>query len=164
MGLSGRSAAKFLLSQGALVFGFDQNPSLLQEDEEIDRMRFLGLVTDGNDDFIYIYQFTLVVVSPGFSQTEIHYLQALKAGIEVIGEMELALRYIKNPSVAITGTNGKTTVTLLIEHILQLSGRKAVAVGNIGKPLTSYLSNDHDSNDILVIELSSYQIETLSTK
>ncbi len=79
----------------------------------------------------------------------------------MIGEIELGFRYFKNPAIGITGTNGKTTVTLLIAHILNAAGKKAMALGNVGVPLTSF---EGDSNEILVVELSSFQLETLKTK
>lgn len=154
MGLSGVSAAKFLLSKGAIVYGYDQNVSLVKA--------LSGLIVA--DEGLDLQGFDLVVVSPGISPKEKFYAKALKLGIEVIGEIELGARYLNNPCIGITGTNGKTTVTLLVEHVLKCAGKKAFAVGNVGKPLTAYLLENPDNNDILVIELSSYQIETLSCK
>lgn len=164
MGLSGRSAAKFLLSKGVTVFGFDQNQTLLNENEEIASMRLKGLVTLSLDDYVDMSQFIQVIVSPGISIENHLYAEAKQLGIEIIGEIELGLRHLQNPCIGITGTNGKTTVTLLVTHILNFSGTKAIAVGNVGNPLTSYLLNNHDEKDVLVIELSSYQIETLTSK
>jgi UDP-N-acetylmuramoylalanine--D-glutamate ligase len=74
--------------------------------------------------------------------------------------MELGLKHVTQPMVAITGTNGKTTVTALTEHVLKTAGRKAKAVGNIGLALTKYLLNP-DPEEILVVELSSYQLDHL---
>jgi UDP-N-acetylmuramoylalanine--D-glutamate ligase len=81
--------------------------------------------------------------------------------IEIIGEAELALRSIKQNAVAITGTNGKTTVTLLTEHILKTAGIPARAVGNVGEPLSAMRGKPEE---VLVVELSSFQIETLRAR
>jgi UDP-N-acetylmuramoylalanine--D-glutamate ligase len=106
--------------------------------------------------------FDLVVVSPGVPQTDALYQEALEKGIEVVGEAELALRSCRQKCVAITGTNGKTTVTLLVHHVLKSCGIKARALGNIGEPLSKYFLN-RDEDEVLVIELSSYQLETMKT-
>lgn len=151
MGLSGVSAAKFLLSKGAIVYGYDEKAFLVE-----------GVLVA--NEALDLQEFDLVCVSPGVSPKEKHYAKALELGIEIIGEIELGARFLKNPCIGITGTNGKTTVTLLVEHVLNCSGKKAVAVGNVGKPLTTYLLENPIDSDILVIELSSYQIETLSHK
>ena len=103
-----------------------------------------------------------MVVSPGISPSHPLYAEALQKGVEIVGEVELALRRIDQPCVGITGTNGKTTVTLLIEHVLKAAGKKAQAVGNVGFPLTAYM-RQADQDEILVLELSSYQLETLKT-
>ena len=76
--------------------------------------------------------------------------------------MELACRSITQPFIGITGTNGKTTVTLLVEHVLNHCGKAAAALGNVGVPLTSELT-ELDESQIIVAELSSYQLETLQT-
>jgi len=168
LGESGRAAAKFLLHKGAFVVGFDKDKSLIESNKEIQNMCLDGLQAFGDEALIAVQDFDLVVVSPGFSPTEKLYGQAIAAGIEIIGEMELGCRFLKDfksQAIGITGTNGKTTVTLLVEHVLNEAGIKAKAVGNIGTPITSYLLNDNrDSSEILVIELSSFQIETLFCK
>ncbi len=76
-----------------------------------------------------------------------------------MGEIELGCRTAKNPMIGITGTNGKTTVALLVAHVLQHCSQPAKALGNVGIPLTSELLS-MDSHKTIVLELSSYQIET----
>lgn len=154
LGLSGKSAARYLLQKGYLVFGFDQN------------LKFQELCHQGLqflDERVPFenYQFDQVVVSPGVPPSDKYYAQAKALNIEIIGEVHLALQFLKNPLIAVTGTNGKTTVTLLIEHVLNQCGIKARALGNVGIPLTSYVGDD---NEVLVLELSSYQLETLNLK
>lgn len=112
---------------------------------------------------IDLQQFDLVVVSPGVPPDHPYYSGAKQAGLEVIGEIELACRFINQPLLAVTGTNGKTTTTLLVAHILNESGKIARALGNIGVPLTSELDSSTFGleGQILVVELSSFQLETL---
>ncbi|MDZ4745324.1 MAG: UDP-N-acetylmuramoyl-L-alanine--D-glutamate ligase [bacterium] len=101
----------------------------------------------------------LIVVSPGVPPSNAVRQGALERGIEVIGELEFAWRHCKNPIVAITGTNGKTTTTALTAHVLNSAGRKAVVAGNIGTPLSSVVA-DVDNDAIIVVEVSSYQLDT----
>jgi UDP-N-acetylmuramoylalanine--D-glutamate ligase len=152
LGISGTSAAKFLIHQGYAVTGVDRKQRSLEGGSF-----FL------EDELSFEELFDLVVVSPGVSSSHPLIKEAKKRNIPVIGEVELALRYKKGRAVAITGTNGKTTVTALIEHILHSAGIKARAVGNIGTPLTEFFLEEREDT-IAIIELSSYQIETLSTK
>jgi UDP-N-acetylmuramoylalanine--D-glutamate ligase len=107
----------------------------------------------------------LVIASPGIPTSHPCYQEAVKREIEIIGEVELACRAIKHSCVAITGTNGKTTVTLLVTHILNHAGKKAWALGNIGKPLTEAIDEigETESDGVFVLELSSFQLETLKS-
>lgn len=104
-----------------------------------------------------------VIVSPGIPPSHPIVQRASQMGIEVIGEMEFAMRHTSNRCVGITGSNGKTTTTLLTVHALNFAGVKAKAVGNVGHALSNYLLNP-DLEDLLIIELSSFQLETLSEK
>lgn len=141
LGKSGLSALQLLTEQGKEAIGYDdahaQNPDI---------------------EWTQIAQ---VVVSPGVPPDHFLYEKAVSLQIEVIGEAELALRSIKQRAVAITGTNGKTTVTLLTEHILKTAGIPARAVGNVGEPLSALRGSPEE---VLVVELSSFQIETLRTR
>ncbi|MES2345920.1 MAG: UDP-N-acetylmuramoyl-L-alanine--D-glutamate ligase [Chlamydiota bacterium] len=155
LGSSGKAAAALLLSLGREVIGVDSNLSVVSAETT-----FPVFSDDTCIDFLEIEQ---VIVSPGISRQHPFYVKALDLGIEVIGEVELALRHLKGRLIAVTGTNGKTTVTLLIEHQLRLFGIQAQAFGNVGTPLTSYCLSSADE-DVLVIELSSFQLETMSTQ
>lgn len=160
LGLSGRSAAYFLMQQGAVVTGVDQNENLLNSHHEILVLKQAGLKTHVDLPTQQVQEFDLIVVSPGIPQTHPLYHAAIQANCEVIGEIELGLRSVKNPIIGITGTNGKTTVTLLVTHILNQSGKPAKALGNVGVPLTKELLTINPE-DVIVLELSSYQLETL---
>lgn len=142
LGKSGQAASELLRSEGHHVIGFDDKMPI----PDLDLAPFDG-----------------VVVSPGVPPTHRYYQMALEQGKAIIGEAELAFSRMHQPAVAITGTNGKTTVTLMVEHILNRCGRKARALGNVGTPLTSYLK-ESKPDEIVVAELSSYQLETLKSR
>lgn len=162
LGLSGQSAAQFLLNRQALVVGVDGNLELLTNGT-LSSLCMQGMQFIHEDNLLEIGRFDLVVVSPGISPAHSIYIKALKCGLEVIGEAELACREITQKSLAVTGTNGKTTVTLMTAHILQEAGIKVKALGNIGVPLTYAVDDLSNENvDVFVIELSSFQLETLT--
>jgi UDP-N-acetylmuramoylalanine--D-glutamate ligase len=147
-GVSGKASAALLKSRGFTVVAADKNPNL-------------GVLQDSAD--FSLDGFSQIVLSPGITPSHPIVQRAMARSIEVIGETELAFRLLENRCVGITGTNGKTTVTLLVEHVLNASGIKARAVGNIGTALSEYLLAP-DPSEILAIELSSFQLETLQTK
>lgn len=153
LGVSGRAASGYLLDKGAAVVGVDKSPRDLKDLEK------RGLEVRRESEPVDVSGFDLVVTSPGIAPSHPWLAAARKAGLEVIGEIELACRDIRGNVLAITGTNGKTTVTLLTAHILQQAGINALAVGNVGKPLSSLV---HLDPDVWVVELSSYQLETMS--
>ncbi|MCK9294906.1 MAG: UDP-N-acetylmuramoyl-L-alanine--D-glutamate ligase [Desulfobulbaceae bacterium] len=101
----------------------------------------------------------LIVVSPGVPLEMDELAAARQAGIEIVGELGLGAAYLQIPIVAVTGTNGKTTVTKLIGELLQGAGRKVFVGGNIGTPLLDYLLGEQDA-EIAVLEVSSYQLDT----
>ncbi len=150
LGVSGLSAVHFLLKKGAFVSAFDRDKSKMQA------VLDLGIKTFDEESEFDFGAFDFVVASPGFPVKE--------KKDTIIGEMELGARFLKNRAIGITGTNGKTTVTLLVEHVLNHCGLKAKSVGNVGTPLTDYLLHFSDIDEILVVELSSYQLETLECK
>ncbi len=159
LGISGSAAARFLLGRGAHVHGVDRNLGT----SEVAALKALGMTAGGDRDPCQVGSFDLVVVSPGIPQTHPLYLAAQQAGVETTGEVELGCRFVKQPMIGITGTNGKTTVTLLIAHVLNRSGKRAKALGNVGVPLTKEIG-EAAPDEILVTELSSYQLETLSCR
>ncbi len=152
LGISGRAASEFLLSLGYLVTATDQ--------KKLDPIKGIDVVEEST--LFSLVGFTLVIASPGVPSTHPLLKEAADKGIEVIGEAELALRHLKQQAVAITGTNGKTTVTELVTHVLNFSGKKAKALGNIGIALAQHVLSA-DPDEIAVIELSSYQLETLKS-
>ncbi|MBA3238545.1 MAG: UDP-N-acetylmuramoyl-L-alanine--D-glutamate ligase [Parachlamydiaceae bacterium] len=169
LGISGRAAADFLLAQGSKVHAIDDNILNLQKTPEIQSMISNGLIIVDRSIDLSKMCVDCVVVSPGISRKHPIYVQALEQRIQILGEVELAFRFLaqkKCKCIGITGTNGKTTVTLLLEHIFNVNGIQAKAVGNSGFPLTALLSKFGVklSETVLFIELSSFQLETAESK
>jgi UDP-N-acetylmuramoylalanine--D-glutamate ligase len=145
-GKSGQAAKKLLERKGMEVVAVDR------KGEE-------GAIREEEASFEKV---ELMVVSPGIRMDHPLIERGKKEGVEIVGEMELALREVGQRAVGITGTNGKTTTTLLTTHLLNEAGVKAEAVGNIGKPLSEAVLEGKEG--VLVIEMSSFQLETLTTK
>jgi UDP-N-acetylmuramoylalanine--D-glutamate ligase len=99
-----------------------------------------------------------VVISPGLSLQEPVVREALERGLPVVGDIELFAREARAPVAAVTGTNGKSTVTTLVAEIANAGGRRAVAGGNLGEPALDLL--ERPAPDLYVLELSSFQLET----
>ena len=103
-----------------------------------------------------------VVPSPGIYPANPILAEALRRGIPILSELELASRFLTTPLVAITGTNGKTTVTSLIGEILRAAGKKVFVGGNIGTPLIGYVDGRQEA-DWAVVEVSSFQLQWAQT-
>ncbi|QIM63768.1 UDP-N-acetylmuramoyl-L-alanine--D-glutamate ligase [Pasteurellaceae bacterium Orientalotternb1] len=99
----------------------------------------------------------LIVISPGLALATPEIQQAIEAGVEVVGDIELFCREAKAPIIAITGSNGKSTVTTLTTEMAKQAGVKVGMGGNIGVPALSLLKGDYE---LYVLELSSFQLET----
>jgi UDP-N-acetylmuramoylalanine--D-glutamate ligase len=162
LGKSGVAAAFFLQEHGARVTVSDAKTED-QLRELIPALLDRGIVVEaGRHGERTFRDQDLIVVSPGVPYDEPHLQQARTHGIQVIGEVELAARFLKGPIVAITGSNGKTTTTALAGEILAKSGLKAQVGGNIGKPVIEMIptSTPQTWN---VLEISSFQLETIET-
>lgn len=101
----------------------------------------------------------LIFVSPGIPLTLEPLAAARRLAIPIVGEMAIVGQYLKTPLVAVTGTNGKTTVTTLLGDIFRACGKKVFVGGNIGTPLFEYLAGPQNA-DIVVAEISSFQLDT----
>ena len=157
---SGIAAAKFLSERGAIVALNDQKPldkwseaALALKESDV------GLIP-GEPPSWLLDQLDLLVVSPGVPSNIIPIRYAERAGAEVIGEVELAFRYLKGRIVAITGSNGKTTTTSLIGELLHDAGLQVQVGGNIGQALVSMVESSTEDG-WTVVELSSFQLETI---
>jgi UDP-N-acetylmuramoylalanine--D-glutamate ligase len=159
---SGIAAARFLIERGAVVALGDKKP-LDQWAPQALALKESGVgLLPGDPPGWLLDQIELVVVSPGVPANIIPIRYAERAGAEVIGEIELAARYLKGRVVAITGSNGKTTTTSLIGELLRDAGLGVQVGGNIGRPLISMVDDSRDDG-WTVVELSSFQLETIKT-
>jgi UDP-N-acetylmuramoylalanine--D-glutamate ligase len=162
LGVSGKASAELLLAKGYSVTAVDRRFEALKQDPIVLELMRRGLRVLSDDAEIPLSPVALVVCSPGIDPSHSLFQKARKAEIELLGEIELAFRYLPNRWVlGVTGSNGKTTTALLTAHILNAAGKKAAAVGNVGAALSGYALAP-DKNEILVVELSSFQLETLS--
>ncbi len=160
-GRSGVAAARFLAARGAVVALNDRKP-LIEWSNEALALKSDGVVglLAGEVPSWLLDQIELVVLSPGVPTKSIPVRYAERAGAEVIGEVELAWRFMRGRVVGITGTNGKTTTTTLVGEILKDAGIPVQVGGNIGTPLIS-LAEESREDGWTVAELSSYQLETI---
>jgi UDP-N-acetylmuramoylalanine--D-glutamate ligase len=159
LGKSGLAAALFLRRRGAQVTVSDMRsaealakdiPALLEEGIMVEAGGH-GLLTFRRQD--------LIVVSPGVPLDTPELVQAKSFGRPVIGELELAGRFIKGKILAITGSNGKTTTTTLVGEILEQAGLRTLVGGNIGVPVVSLIEDSTDET-WSVLEVSSFQLES----
>jgi UDP-N-acetylmuramoylalanine--D-glutamate ligase len=148
LGVSGRSAARWLADQGASVVAADERPAGELALAEVDP-RVTIVCGEGFPDPA---GFDLVVPSPGVPPAR----YAARAR-SACGDIELAGRALAVPILAVTGTNGKSTVTLLLEALLRAAGLRAAAAGNIGAPALDLVGQPLDA---AVLEVSSFQLET----
>jgi UDP-N-acetylmuramoylalanine--D-glutamate ligase len=162
MGKSGIASALFLADQGARVSVSDTK-SEEELHHEIPQLldRGVGVEAGYHAERTFKEQ-ELIVISPGVPFDVPQLVQARHAGIPVIGEIELASRYLKGQIVAITGSNGKTTTTALTGEIIAAGGKKSLVGGNIGTPAISFVDDATDDTWI-VLEVSSFQMETIQT-
>jgi UDP-N-acetylmuramoylalanine--D-glutamate ligase len=161
LGRSGIAAAKLLIKHGYTVTLSDSNisPNLETQKQELET---LGINVKLGDKFTPTIE-EIIVVSPGVPWDIAPLVKAREMGIDTIGEMELAWRYLQDiPWVAITGTNGKTTTTALTDAIFKAAGLETIGCGNIGFAACE-LALLEKRPAWIIAELSSYQIESTQT-
>ena len=157
---SGIASARFLAQRGAMVALNDRKP-LTEWSRQARELKSEGVgLVAGDPPSWLLDQIDLVVVSPGVPTKSIPIRYADRKGAEVIGEVELASRFIKGRTVAITGSNGKTTTTSLIGQMLKDAGLHVQVGGNIGTALISMIDSSREDG-WNVVELSSFQLETI---
>ena len=157
LGKSGLSSALFLKRKGAIVRASDDgDPKRLEDSASL--LDKHGIKYEiGQHTINYLKDSDLIVVSPGVKLSSKPLIWAKEMGIEVISEIELASRFCKSPIIAVTGTNGKSTVITLIGKILKEANKRAVVCGNIGRPFIKVLPSI-GKNDFVVLEVSSFQL------
>jgi len=162
LGKSGVSAATFLQARGARVTVSDSKAEA-ELGKDIPALLDLGIVveTGAHGERTFRDQ-DLIVVSPGVPVDAPQLHQARAAGVKIIGEVELAARFLKGKMVAITGSNGKTTTTSLCGEILEKAGLRTQVGGNIGRPVTDLIETSTPES-WSVLEISSFQLETIES-
>src|SRR6202040_2977146 len=162
LGKTGVASALFLKAHGARVTVSDTKTGD-QLHSEIPVLVDHGITgeTGGHRERTFRGQ-DLIVVSPGIPLDAPALVQARALGGSVIGEIELAARFLPGPVVAITGSNGKTTTTTLTGEIMTAAGFPALVGGNIGTPAIS-LAQRAQPETVIVLEISSFQLETIRT-
>lgn len=160
-GRSGIASAKFLAERGAVVALHDKKEveSWTDSARSLKESHNVGLMSGDIPSWL-LDQIDLVVISPGVPTNTIPVRYVDRKDGEVIGEVELAYRFLKGRIVGITGSNGKTTTTTLVGELLKNSGIATQVGGNIGTPLLNLAETSTD-NSWTVVELSSFQLETI---
>lgn len=153
LGKTGLSCVNFLLAKQAKVRVIDTRKNPAGADK---LPKNVPLHTGGLNQQ-WLLESDLIVISPGLALKTPEIQQAIQAGVEVVGDIELFCREAKAPIVAITGSNGKSTVTTLATKMAKSAGIKVGMGGNIGIPALSLLEEDYE---LYVLELSSFQLET----
>ena len=157
LGLTGLSAARWLKRQG---FAFDlcDSREQLANTAAIQAEFPQAKITCGALQGDLLCQYDQLVVSPGVALAEPAIQQAIAAGVSISGDIQLFAENCSAPVIAITGSNGKSTVTTLVGELLAAAGKNVAVGGNIGVPAL-----DLPQADIVVLELSSFQLETTDT-
>jgi UDP-N-acetylmuramoylalanine--D-glutamate ligase len=162
LGKSGVASALFLKAHGARVTVSDTKPEAeLPEEIPVLLDQGIAVETGGHGERTFRGQ-DLIVVSPGVPFDAPPLVQARALGETVIGEIELAARFLTGPIVAITGSNGKTTTTTLAGEIVAAGGYTTAVGGNIGTPAISLVGRATPET-VTVLEVSSFQLETIQT-
>ncbi|MFY9803176.1 MAG: UDP-N-acetylmuramoyl-L-alanine--D-glutamate ligase [Candidatus Acidiferrales bacterium] len=159
---TGLVTALFSAGYGATVTATDERPEG-ELAETAGKLRAAGVKLElgGHRDASFLQQ-DLIVVSPGVAANLRALQAARKKSIPVWSEIELAWRFLRGKLVAITGSNGKTTTTALVAHILQTSNVPTLLGGNIGTPLLALVETSTDQT-VTVAEISSFQLETIES-
>ncbi|WP_179583512.1 UDP-N-acetylmuramoyl-L-alanine--D-glutamate ligase [Tunturiibacter gelidoferens] len=160
LGKSGLSAAMFLRGLGARVTVSDTRSAVALA-QEIPALLEAGIMVEsGGHGLLTFRRQDLIVVSPGVPMDTPEVKQVVAFGLTVIGELELASRYLQGQVVAITGSNGKTTTTTLVGKILSDAGLPTQVGGNIGLPVIDLVAKSTPET-VNVLEVSSFQLETI---
>jgi UDP-N-acetylmuramoylalanine--D-glutamate ligase len=163
LGKSGLSVVRYLAREGAQVTVSDMKqeadlaPGVLRE------MRALGVTLETGEHRLGTFlRAERIIVSPGVPLNLAPLATAKEKGIPVTGEMDLAVQIMNTPIVAVTGTNGKSTVTAFLGSLLENAGHKVFVGGNLGTPLIDYAASGSKA-DVAVVEVSSFQLDTMES-
>src|SRR5271167_3685733 len=160
LGITGQAAAIFLAARGAHLVMTDLRTDLSRNEIPAGELHLGAADPCWLTDAATADRVDLVVASPGVPPTSPLMTAARDQRIPIISEIELGSRFLSAPIVAITGTNGKSTVTVMIGEIFKTAGFNAFVGGNLGTPLVEAVG---DAYDVAVIEVSSYQLELIQS-
>jgi len=157
---TGIATAQFLHAKGSLVTTTEVKPREEMK-EAAQELKGMDISTEwnGHQTETFLKQ-DIIVVSPGVDLNIKPIQKAIQHGVRVISEIELAYHFIHVPIIAVTGTNGKTTTTLLIGEMLKEDGKKVGVGGNVGEPLILF-ADGKERWEVLVVEISSFQLEAI---
>lgn len=161
LGKSGLSVVRYLAGEGARVTVSDVKEEADLAPGTVQEMKSLGvtLETGGHTAGTFL-RAERIIVSPGVPLNLALLAASKEKGIPVTGEMDLAVQIMDTPIVAVTGTNGKSTVTAFLGALLQNAGHKVFVGGNLGTPLIEYAASGSKA-DVAVVEVSSFQLDTM---
>ena len=157
LGVTGLSVVRHLKEQGQEVVVIDSRTQPPGLDELREKYPEISVYTGNFDEALFMGA-DKIIVSPGVSLSEPVIQHVIQQGVETIGDVELFAREVKAPVIAITGSNGKSTVTMLVGEMAKHAGLNVAVGGNIGVPVLDLL---RQQADLYVLELSSFQLETL---
>jgi UDP-N-acetylmuramoylalanine--D-glutamate ligase len=161
LGISGAATVEFMIKKGYNFIVWDDSPESIKQCEKTLKISKKALNVCNPDDKAWT-KIDYLIASPGIPNLRDHkILKSFGKDTEIICDIELFyMHFPKQKYIAITGTNGKSTTTKLIEHILTCNGQIAKVCGNIGTPI---LSLTPKKNEIIVLEISSYQLDLIKT-
>jgi UDP-N-acetylmuramoylalanine--D-glutamate ligase len=158
LGISGMEAAKLLKDNGAHVTVRDNAAADAKVIQRAEALRRLRISVELGEAIMARDRFDFCVLSPGINPNAPLVRRLRQAGLPMFGELEVAYRFCQCPIVAITGTNGKTTTTELVDAVLAAGGKRTKASGNIGTAFSAAV-RDSANLDVMVLEVSSFQLE-----
>ena len=154
---SGRSAAMLVKTLGGFPFVSD-----FAEEQKIKKslaiLKTAGIPFEAGQHSEKVFDCDFIIISPGVPSASKVVLQAKEKNIPILGELEFASRFCRGKIIAITGTNGKTTTTSLMDHVINLSGKKSYAAGNIGSAFSEIVL-DVKEDEFVSLEVSSFQLD-----
>lgn len=161
-GKSGIAAARFLLARGAKVTVSDSRSAAALAGEIPALMDAGIMVETGGHGLLTFRRQDFIVISPGVPTETPEVARVRALGMPVLGELELASRFLQGQMIAITGSNGKTTTTSLVGEILKRAGIPTLVGGNIGTPVIELVA-ESKAETWSVLEVSSFQLETIES-
>jgi UDP-N-acetylmuramoylalanine--D-glutamate ligase len=163
LGRSGLSVVRYLVREGARVTVSDMKQEADLAPGPLREMKALGVTMETGEHRLGTFLGAeRIIVSPGVPLDLAPLAAAKEKGIPVSGEMDLAVQIMNTPIVAVTGTNGKSTVTAFLGSLLQNAGHKVFVGGNLGTPLIDYAASGSKA-DVAVVEVSSFQLDTMES-